>query len=403
LLSVTAHSIHKVFQFTAPPPLSLYIHLPWCVKKCPYCDFNSHGLKDDLPEKRYIDALLTDLETELPLVWGRQVVSLFLGGGTPSLFSAEAIDQLLAGVRARLPLRGDAEITLEANPGTVEQARFAAYRKSGINRLSIGIQSFNNAHLTSLGRIHDSEQAKQAITTAKEAGFDRINLDLMYGLPNQSITQALNDLNTAIDFAPEHISHYQLTIEPDTAFAKQPPMLPSDDARWDMQQQCQQRLSNVGYKQYEVSAYARNKKHSRHNMNYWTFGDYLGIGAGAHGKITIGPEQRIERRCKLRNPLRYMDAAKTQQFIDEHHDIDPDNAAFEFMLNSMRLVEGIKTETFAQHTGLDIEIIQDKIKLAQERGLLENNTEYWRTTEHGRHFLNDLTALFLPESSQKRA
>ncbi len=390
-----------MFQFTAPPPLALYIHLPWCVKKCPYCDFNSHGLKDDLPEQRYIDALLTDLETELPLVWGRQVVSLFLGGGTPSLFSAEAIDQLLAGVRARLPLRGDAEITMEANPGTVEQERFSAYRKSGINRLSIGIQSFNDAHLASLGRIHDSEQAKKAIATAQNAGFDRINLDLMYGLPKQSIKQALDDLKTAIDFAPEHISHYQLTIEPDTVFAKQPPMLPSDDDRWDMQQQCQQRLTNAGYQQYEVSAYARNKKYSRHNMNYWTFGDYLGIGAGAHGKITIGPEQRIERRSKLRNPLRYMDATKTQQFIDERHDIDADNVAFEFMLNSMRLVEGITIETFVQHTGLDIKIIQDKITLAQERGLLEknlrNNKSRLQATEHGHRFLNDLTALFLPE------
>ncbi|PCH63521.1 MAG: YggW family oxidoreductase [Gammaproteobacteria bacterium] len=389
--------MHKVFQFTAPPPLALYIHLPWCVKKCPYCDFNSHGLKDELPEQQYVDALLTDLENELPLVWGRQIVSIFLGGGTPSLFSAEAIDRLLAGVRARLPLRGDAEITMEANPGTVEQKRFAAYRKSGINRLSIGIQSFNDEHLQALGRIHDSAQAKCAIDTAKQAGFERINLDLMYGLPNQSIEQALDDLNTVIDFAPEHISHYQLTLEPDTAFAKQPPELPDDDDRWLMQQQCQQRLAETGYKQYEVSAYARNKKHSRHNMNYWAYGDYLGIGAGAHGKITIGPEQRIERRSKLRNPLRYMAGAKTKQFIDDKHDIDANNAAFEFMLNSMRIVDGIKIETFEQHTGLDPSIIQDKITLAQAQGLLENDRDTWRTTEHGRRFLNNLTELFLPE------
>ena len=386
-----------MFQFTAPPPLSLYIHLPWCVKKCPYCDFNSHGLKDELPEQRYINALLIDLETELPLVWGRQIVSIFLGGGTPSLFSATAIDQLLAGVRARLPLRGDAEITMEANPGTVEQERFSAYRQSGINRLSIGIQSFNDSHLNALGRIHDGAQAKKAINAAKQAGFDRINLDLMYGLPGQSIEQALIDLNTAIDFAPEHISHYQLTIEPDTAFAKQPPALPSDDDRWNMQLQCQQCLADAGYQQYEVSAYAKDKKRCRHNLNYWSHGDYLGIGAGAHGKITIGPEQRVVRRSKLRNPLRYMDAARTKQFIDEQHDVNADNAAFEFMLNSMRLVDGIKIETFAQHTGLDISFVNDKIQLAQQHGLLESSTDRWQPTEHGRRFLNDLTELFLPD------
>ncbi len=386
----------NVFQFTAPPPLSLYIHLPWCEKKCPYCDFNSHGLKDEPPEQAYIDALLTDLETELPLVWGRSIVSVFMGGGTPSLFSAAAIDRLLCGIRARLPLRADAEITMEANPGSVEQARFAAYRKSGVNRLSLGIQSFDDSHLAALGRIHNGAQAKKAIAVAQEAGFDRLNLDLMYGLPNQNVEQALADLDAAMNFEPEHISHYQLTIEPDTAFAKQPPLLPSDENRWDMQQQCQQRLADAGYRQYEVSAYARNKKQCRHNMNYWAYGDYLGIGAGAHGKITIGPEQRIERRSKLRNPLRYIEASKTKQFIDENHDIDPDNAAFEFMLNGMRLIEGIKTETFALHTGLDIGFIRDKIEFAQERGLLKKDTERLQATEHGRRFLNDLTELFLP-------
>ena len=395
-----------MYQFTAPPPLALYIHLPWCVKKCPYCDFNSHGLKDELPEQQYIDALLSDLENELPLVWGRSVSSIFLGGGTPSLFSAKSIDQLLAGIRARLPLRGDSEITMEANPGTVEQERFAAYRQSGINRLSIGIQSFNDAHLQALGRIHNSDQAKRAINTAKQAGFKRINLDLMYGLPNQTIEQALDDLNTAISFKPEHLSHYQLTIEPDTAFAKQPPSLPTDDDRWAMQDQCQQQLADAGYEQYEVSAYAQNnnghKKRSRHNMNYWTHGDYLGIGAGAHGKITIAPEQRIERRSKLRNPLRYMEAAKTNTFVEENHDVDADNTIFEFMLNGLRLIDGISLETFSLHTGLDTRLINDKIKLAQKRGLLENNATHLQPTEQGRRFLNDLTELFLPQSSPQQ-
>ena len=390
-----------MYNFKAPPPLSLYVHLPWCVKKCPYCDFNSHGLKDDVPEQRYIDALIADLETELPLAWGRQIVSIFLGGGTPSLFSAEAIDQLLAAIRARLPLRGDAEITMEANPGTFEQERFAAYRQSGVNRLSLGIQSFNDEHLKTLGRIHGSTEAKQAITNASQAGFERINLDLMYGLPDQTVDQALQDLQTAIDFEPEHISHYQLTLEPDTAFAKQPPELPSDDERWAMQQQCQNLLAQSGYEHYEVSAYARNKKHSRHNKNYWTFGDYIGIGAGAHGKITIGSEQRIERRAKLRNPLRYMEAINSKNFLDEKHNIKPQDAAFEFMLNALRLVDGVNIDTFHLHTGLDIESIQDKINTAKETGLLNVDAQKIQPTERGQRFLNDLTELFLPSQESK--
>ena len=386
-----------MFQFTAPPPLSLYIHLPWCVKKCPYCDFNSHGLKDTLPEQDYIDALLADLETELPLVWGRQVNSVFLGGGTPSLFSAKAIDQLLAGVRARLPLRGDVEITMEANPGTVEQQRFAAYRQSGVNRLSLGIQSFNDKHLQLLGRIHDSKHAINAIDAAHNAGFENINLDLMYGLPEQTVEQALADLNTALDFEPAHLSHYQLTLEPDTAFAKRPPLLPTDETSWHIQQHCQHRLAAAGYQQYEVSAYARHNKRCRHNMNYWTFGDYLGIGAGAHGKITVGPEQRIIRRAKLRNPLRYIEAAKNRSFVEDQHNIDASNAIFEFMLNGLRLTDGIDKHIFTLHTGLTIDTINDKLHIAQSKGLLQNKAERFQPTTQGQRFLNNLTELFLPE------
>lgn len=386
-----------MFQFSTTPPLALYVHLPWCTRKCPYCDFNSHGARDEIAEQAYIDALLADLETELPLVWGRAVSSIFIGGGTPSLFSATAIERLLAGIRARLRLRGDIEISMEANPGSAEQTRFAAYRQAGVNRLSLGIQSFNDRHLQALGRVHDAEQARSAIKAARDAGFTNLNLDLMYGLPGQGVDEALNDLKLAIAYRPEHISHYQLTIEPDTAFAKQPPSLPGDDERWHMQQACSPHLEKAGYRQYEVSAYAQDGKRCRHNLNYWTFGDYIGIGAGAHGKITLASEQRIERRSKLKQPQRYMEATADRGFLDEQRCLSADDALFEFMLNGLRLRDGVDLDTFIHHSGLHPDYASSKIKHARQQGLLTLDERRLQATPLGQRFLNDLVELFLPE------
>ncbi|TCK17033.1 anaerobic coproporphyrinogen III oxidase [Thiogranum longum] len=385
-----------LFRFTATPPLSLYIHFPWCVRKCPYCDFNSHAVKDDLPEDAYIDALLLDLEQELPRVWGRTVQTVFMGGGTPSLFSPAAMDRLLAGVRARLPVKPDAEITLEANPGTVEQSRFEGYREAGINRLSIGVQSLNPDHLKVLGRIHTADEARHVAEAARRAGFDNINLDLMFGLPEQGIQQALDDLDALIALQPDHISWYQLTLEPNTLFYTQRPTLPDDDARWAMQEQGQTRLAGAGYAQYEVSAYARPGHQCRHNLNYWKFGDYLGIGAGAHGKISDAARSAIIRRWKKRHPKDYLAAARSGGFVDGERELESSEAIFEFALNRLRLKQPFTLDEFEAATGLPASSLQALITRACEDGLLDFDGKQVKHTRTGWRFLDNLVELFLP-------
>lgn len=386
-----------MFNFTALPPLSLYVHLPWCVRKCPYCDFNSHEAKDAIPERAYIDALLADLEQELPSIWGRAVETVFIGGGTPSLFAPAAIDRLLSQLRALLNLSATAEITLEANPGTMEAGRFAEFRAAGINRLSIGVQSFDDGMLSKLGRIHGAREAVAAAEAAHAAGFAELNLDLMYGLPGQTPAQALADLEQAIALRPTHLSHYQLTIEANTRFAHAPPALPDDDATWEMQERSQARLAAAGYEQYEVSAYARAGHRCRHNLNYWLFGDYLGIGAGAHAKISSAQTQRIVRTVKLRHPRDYLAKAATPQRIAETRTLGRRETGFEFMLNALRLTEGFPVTLFAQHTGLPLHTVEGPLQEAERKALIERDMHAIHPTELGRRFLNDLTALFLPE------
>ena len=394
-----------MFHFTALPPLSLYVHLPWCVRKCPYCDFNSHEAKGVVPERAYIDALLADLEQELPAIWGRSIESVFLGGGTPSLFSPESIDRLFSQLRALLSLPARAEITMEANPGAMEAGKFAEFRAAGINRLSIGVQSFDDGMLQKLGRIHGRREAITAAERAHDAGFDELNLDLMFGLPGQTAAQALADLETAIALAPTHLSHYQLTLEPNTAFAHAPPAhLPDHDALWEIQQQCQARIAEAGYRQYEVSAYAREGHQCRHNLNYWQFGDYLGIGAGAHGKISSAQQQHILRRAKLRHPREYLEKAASPARIASEHALKRREAGFDFMLNALRLNDGCPVPLFAQHTGLPLSAVEAPLRRAEEKGLIEWTLQRIRPTELGQRFLNDLTALFLPEDkSEARA
>jgi oxygen-independent coproporphyrinogen-3 oxidase len=383
-----------MFQFATLPPLSLYVHLPWCVRKCPYCDFNSHAARGELPQAEYVSALLRDLEFDLPRVWGRTVHSVFLGGGTPSLFDPEQIDRLLSGIRARLPLIPDTEITLEANPGTIDFARFRGFREAGVNRLSIGIQSFEHTKLAALGRIHGREEALQAAQAARAAGFENFNLDLMFGLPDQTLTQALADIDTAIGLAPTHLSAYQLTLEPNTAFASNPPAnLPEDDALWDMQEAIQLRLAATGYQQYEVSAYAQPGRECAHNLNYWRFGDYLGIGAGAHAKLTQ-PHQ-ISRFWKTKHPAAYLAAAGMADGIGGEARVTRSEVAGEFMLNALRLSGGFDKALFAERTGLPISQIADTLGQARVRGLLEDDLTSVRPTALGRRFLNDLIALFL--------
>jgi oxygen-independent coproporphyrinogen-3 oxidase len=384
-----------MFNFTALPPLSLYIHVPWCVKKCPYCDFNSHNSPQNIPEKAYVDALIRDLEQEVPLIWGRSVQTIFIGGGTPSLLSAEAYDRLFSAIRALLPLHHDAEITLEANPGTVEAGRFQDYRAVGINRLSIGIQSFDNDALKLLGRIHDSGQAIKAVEAAQQAGYDNFNLDLMFGLPGQDAAKARKDVDTAIALAPAHISYYQLTIEPNTLFYAQPPTLPPEDPIFDWQLASQARLAEAGYQQYETSAYARNGKRCRHNVNYWQFGDYIGIGAGAHGKISSAAPQQIMRRVKQKQPQAYTDTAGSDACLLEQTQVSDDEVGFEFMLNAMRLTGGVPTPLFQQHTGVPISSIKKPLARAEELGLLEHTIERLRPTQKGQLYLNSLIELFL--------
>jgi len=385
-----------MFNFSALPPLSLYIHIPWCVQKCPYCDFNSHASPDALPEKAYIEAVLADLEHDLPSTWGRPVHTVFIGGGTPSLFSAEAIDTLLVGLRMRLQLSPFAEITLEANPGTVEQGRFKEFRDAGINRLSIGCQSFHDPQLEKLGRIHSGKEAILAAEAAHDAGFDNFNLDLMFGLPGQTVALASADIEQAIKLGPTHISHYQLTIEPNTLFHHSPPALPHDDARWSMQEACEELLGDAGYGHYEVSAHARPGKQCQHNLNYWSFGDYLGIGAGAHAKISSAAEQNITRSWKQRHPQRYLDAVPNTH-ISGSQVLTRHDASFEFMLNALRLKDGFDKTLFTAHTGLPVHGIAEALAKAEQKGLIEQDMVHITPTQHGWHFLNELLEMFMEE------
>lgn len=377
------------------PPLALYVHIPWCVRKCPYCDFNSHAQGGQLPEERYVEALMADLEHELEAVHGRPLVSIFFGGGTPSLFSAQALARILDGVARRVAFAEDIEITLEANPGTFEQARFADYRTAGINRLSIGIQSFQKDKLIALGRIHDDGQARAAAAMARAAGFDNFNLDLMHGLPGQSLRDALFDLNTAIAQQPSHLSWYQLTLEPNTRFWRRPPQLPEDELLWDIQEAGQALLAEQGYAQYETSAYARAARQARHNRNYWTFGDFIGIGAGAHGKLS-DPWGGIRRTWKTRQPGDYMARAGGRDFLAGARRLERDELPFEYLMNALRLTQGVPAEDFVRRTGLPLESLGPAREQAQERGLLAPSEKRLVATAKGQLFLNDLLQLFLP-------
>ena len=381
--------------FTAPIPLALYVHIPWCARKCPYCDFNSHEARGPVPEQAYVDALLADLEQDLPRVWGRRIESAFIGGGTPSLFSAEALDRLLAGLRARLPLRPDTEITLEANPGTVEQGKFAEFREIGVNRLSIGVQSFDDNQLQRLGRIHDRRAAFAAAEAAHAAGLENFNLDLMFGLPEQTVERALADIANAVALQPAHLSYYQLTIEPNTRFYQSPPTLPDDETISLMQERAQAELARHGYRQYEVSAYARENRRCRHNLNYWEFGDYLGIGAGAHGKLTDPAAGRIHRLWKLKQPRDYLASAGTPAGVGGDAPIRADDLPVEFLMNALRLVEGVPSVLFGERTGLPLTALEPGLNRARERGLMEADSERLRPTEFGLRFLNDLLQEFM--------
>jgi putative oxygen-independent coproporphyrinogen III oxidase len=387
-LPVTTESI----AFKALPPLALYVHIPWCVRKCPYCDFNSHQAPGAVPESEYVAALIADLESALPMVWGRPVRTVFIGGGTPSLFSAGAIDELLAAVRARLHLATDAEITLEANPGTFESEKFAGFRAAGVNRLSIGIQSFHPPHLRALGRIHDDAQARAAIDIAR-ANFDNFNLDLMYGLPGQTIEQALADTESALAYSPSHVSAYHLTIEPNTAFYRTPPPLPADDLAADMQQAIEARLASAGYRHYETSAFARPGREARHNLNYWRFGDYLGIGAGAHGKISF--PDRVLRQMRQKHPRQYLEAARTGNWVQEETPVEVSALPFEFMMNALRLIDGVELGLFEERTSLSFLRVQKQLATAEAKGLLERDHLRMRPTLKGQRFLNDLLQIFL--------
>lgn len=378
-------------------PLSLYIHIPWCLRKCPYCDFNSHASPTDLPEKPYIQALLTNLSQELPYIWGRKLESIFIGGGTPSLFSADSIDELLCGIRTMLPFRPNIEVTLEANPGTFEQEKFKGFRQAGINRLSVGIQSFNIEHLQALGRVHNRDEALRAADIARHAGFDNFNLDLMFGLPAQSIEQALADLQQAIDLQPTHLSWYQLTLEPNTYFYKHPPVLPEDDLIADMQFKGQELLSHSCYTQYEVSAYARPGFESRHNRNYWEFGDYVAIGAGAHGKITNPAEGSITRYHNYRQPTEYMQQVSRGMARSGQQVLTEADVVFEFMLNALRLHDGFALALFPERTGLAVSQLQAGLDKAVQRGFLTVENEYVRPTTTGWQFLNKVIQLFLED------
>ena len=380
-------------QLAALPPLSLYIHLPWCLKKCPYCDFNSHELAPvQIPQARYIDALVADLDAALPLIWGRPVHSIFFGGGTPSLFSAESLDRLLGDVRARLRLTPDCEITLEANPGTFEKDRFRAFRAAGVTRLSIGVQSFDDVNLSALGRVHDAAQARAAVEEAANA-FDTFNLDLMYALPGQSVASLAQDVKTALALKPPHISIYHLTVEPNTRFAKYPPQLPSDDTAYEMLDVITELTGAAGLQRYEVSAFARDGHRCWHNLNYWQFGDYLGLGAGAHSKLSFA--HRIQRQVRFREPRLYMERALAGACVAQDTEVSRADLPFEFMLNALRLKNGFALAQFSERTGLAITAIQQGLELAEKKGLIERDFAQVRPTARGFDFLNDLQAIFL--------
>jgi oxygen-independent coproporphyrinogen-3 oxidase len=379
-------------NLAALPPLSLYIHWPWCVRKCPYCDFNSHESREPIPEQAYLDALRADLEQSLPLIWGRKIHTVFIGGGTPSLMSASGLDRLMSDLRTLLPLDLDAEITMEANPGTFEADKFKAFRASGINRLSIGIQSFNSRHLQALGRIHDANEAIKAVEIA-QANFDNFNLDLMYALPGQTLAEAQADIDTALAFAPPHLSLYHLTMEPNTVFAKYPPVLPSDDESADIQDMIAERTAAAGYDHYEVSAYARPGHRARHNLNYWQFGDYLGIGAGAHSKLSF--PHRVLRQARYKQPASFMEAAAQGNAVAEEHEIARADMGFEFMLNTLRLTQGFDPNLFGERTGMPINAIEQALNDAEAKGLIYRDFRVIRPTELGQRFLNDLQEMFL--------
>ena len=386
----------SALHFGAPPPLSLYIHVPWCVQKCPYCDFNSHEAREALPEGEYVAALINDLESALPSVWGRKVSSIFIGGGTPSLLSGAAVHELLTAVRMRLPLLPDAEVTLEANPGTAEAGKFAAFREAGVTRLSLGIQSFNDRHLEALGRIHDAGEARAAIVLARQY-FDRFNLDLMYGLPGQTLEEAKADLETALSFAPPHLSCYQLTLEPNTLFAALPPELPEGDTCADMQDAIESRLAAAGYLHYETSAFARPGFQCRHNLNYWTFGDYLGIGAGAHGKLTVPDKEgfSVQRQMRWKQPRQYLDQVAAGRPIQEQHTVGADDLPFEFLMNALRLNQGFDPALFEQRAGLPLLRVRRELDRAEGDGLLTQSPDCIAPTDQGRRFLNALLERFL--------
>ncbi|MEQ4785530.1 radical SAM family heme chaperone HemW [Morganella morganii] len=372
------------------PPLSLYIHIPWCVQKCPYCDFNSHALKGEVPHDDYVAHLLADLDADLPLVAGREIRTIFIGGGTPSLLSAEAMQTLMDGVRARIPVAADAEVTMEANPGTVEADRFSGYQKAGINRISIGVQSFGDDKLIRLGRIHDAGEAKRAARLAATLGLRSFNLDLMHGLPEQHLGEALSDLRQAIELAPPHLSWYQLTIEPNTSFGSRPPVLPDDDLLWDIFSQGHQLLTQAGYVQYETSAYAKPGFQCQHNLNYWRFGDYLGIGCGAHGKVSFA-DGRILRTVKTKHPRGYMEG----RYLDQQNEVATEDRPFEFFMNRFRLLEAMPRRDFTGYTGLPESVVRPQIEAALNVGEISETATHWQITEHGKLFLNTLLERFL--------
>lgn len=372
------------------PPLSLYIHIPWCVQKCPYCDFNSHALKGEVPHDDYVAHLLADLDADLPLVSGREIRTIFIGGGTPSLLSAEAMQTLMDGVRARILVAADAEVTMEANPGAVEADRFSGYQKAGINRISIGVQSFGDDKLIRLGRIHDAGEAKRAARLAATLGLRSFNLDLMHGLPEQHLGEALSDLSQAIELAPPHLSWYQLTIEPNTSFGSRPPVLPDDDLLWDIFSQGHQLLTQAGYVQYETSAYAKPGFQCQHNLNYWRFGDYLGIGCGAHGKISFA-DGRILRTVKTKHPRGYMEG----RYLDQQNEVATEDRPFEFFMNRFRLLEAMPRRDFTDYTGLPESVVRPQIEAALNAGEISETATHWQITEHGKLFLNTLLERFL--------
>jgi oxygen-independent coproporphyrinogen-3 oxidase len=385
----------RAVSFQALPPLSLYIHIPWCVRKCPYCDFNSHEARGGIPEGEYVAALVRDLELALPLIWGRKVYSVFFGGGTPSLLSGEGVTEIMRQVRMLLPLDINAEITLEANPGTVEAEKFARFREGGVNRLSLGIQSFNDTHLQALGRIHTADEARHAIEIAQRH-FDNINLDLMYALPQQTLDEAVQDVQSALQYQPQHLSCYHLTLEPNTLFAYQPPPLPDDDASSDMQQAIEALLAEHGYIHYETSAFAQPKRQSRHNLNYWQFGDYLGIGAGAHSKLSF--HDKVLRQMRHKQPQAYMDAVARSEPVQEEHEVPHDELAFEFMMNALRLNGGFDSVLFQERTSLPLLSIRHELEEAERRGLLIRDLQRIAPTLQGQRFLNDLLEIFIGDS-----